>query len=60
MVPKKPKKKVNKFTICEKCGKNISGRLIYGGGAVWHPKCYPYQEKLKTATKLTSKTGKRK
>lgn len=30
---------------CDKCKKQISGKMIYGGGAVWHPKCYPYRKK---------------
>lgn len=26
---------------CHKCKKIIHGRMIYTGGWVWHPKCYP-------------------
>lgn len=32
---------------CHKCKKKIKGRMVYSGGCVWHPKCYPNQSKLK-------------
>jgi hypothetical protein len=42
------------MTTCEKCRKKIKGKMIYAGGAVWHPKCYPYKKISK------SKKSKRK
>lgn len=35
------------LTTCHKCKHKIKGRMIYAGGAVWHPKCYPNQKALK-------------
>jgi hypothetical protein len=34
---------------CHKCRKTIRGPMIYSGGWVWHPKCYPNQAALKKA-----------
>jgi hypothetical protein len=33
---------------CEKCRKTIRGKMIYAGGGVWHPKCYPFKKKIKS------------
>jgi len=32
------------MTTCEKCNRKIKGKMIYAGGAVWHPACYPYKK----------------
>jgi len=32
---------------CHKCKKTIRGRMVYSGGWVWHPACYPNQKALK-------------
>ena len=32
---------------CHKCKKHIYGKMIYYGGWVWHPKCFPKQKNKK-------------
>jgi hypothetical protein len=32
------------YTTCEKCRRKISGKMIYAGGSVWHPDCFPYKK----------------
>ena len=38
---------MDRMNQCHKCKKTIKGRLVYAGGYVWHPDCYPKHEKLK-------------
>ena len=49
------------MTTCERCNRKIKGRMIYAGGAVWHPACYPYQRALaKGIAKRKAKSKRRK
>ena len=43
--------------VCDKCGRRIKGKMVYAGGAVWHPKCYPY---LRKSVVKSSKSKKRR
>ena len=48
------------MTTCDKCGKKIKGKMIYAGGAVWHPKCYPYLKKASGRGGKSKRTTKRR
>lgn len=43
------------MNICEECGKKIAGKMIYAGGAVWHPSCFPFLAKPKGVSKSMAK-----
>jgi len=45
--------------VCDKCGKRIKGKMIYAGGAVWHPKCYPYLKKPVAGSGKNKRTKRR-
>lgn len=42
---------MDRMDQCHKCKKTIKGRIVYMGGHVWHPKCYPNQAALKKSRK---------
>jgi len=43
------------LTQCHKCRKIIKGKMIYCGGWVWHPACYPGRKKVRKKSLLKAR-----